>query len=106
MAASDKKGGIVVVMSEDAIPTQYGACSRTGLLGAAWTGRGVRAMGVLCLVAGLALGGCGKALFPETEPRTQFDRYDRSRDEYAPTYIEDEFGRRQPNLTGRLSPKR
>lgn len=58
----------------------------------------------LCLASG-ALPGCQKALFPQDEPRTQFDRYDRSRDAFAPTYIEDEFGRQRPNLQGRLSPK-
>lgn len=66
-----------------------------------------RLLGVLALamLAG-TLVGCGKALFPQDEARTQFDRYDRSRDEYAPMYIEDEFGRQRPNLQGRLSPNR
>lgn len=64
-------------------------------------------LGVLALamLAGNLIG-CSKALFPQDEARTQFDRYDRSRDEYAPMYIEDEFGRQRPNLQGRLSPKR
>ena len=52
-----------------------------------------------------AFGGCQKALFPQDAPRTQFDRYDRSRDAFAPPYIEDEFGRQRPNLQGRLSPR-
>ena len=67
----------------------------------------LRLLGVLALamLAGNLIG-CGKALFPQDEARTQFDRYDRSRDEYAPMYIEDEFGRQTPNLQGRLSPKR
>lgn len=51
------------------------------------------------------LAGCQKALFPQDEQRTQFDRYDRSRDAYAPAFVEDEFGRQRPNLQGRLSPK-
>ncbi|XHC25266.1 MAG: hypothetical protein ACFHWZ_05895 [Phycisphaerales bacterium] len=67
----------------------------------------VRLGGVLALsVIACNLIGCSKALFPQDEARTQFDRYDRSRDEYAPMYIEDEFGRQRPNLQGRLSPKR
>ncbi len=106
MGTVQAEGGIVMAMSESRIQTPKPRCSRTAR--GANGGRRAAAWGLLAavVVSGLALGGCGKALFPETEPRTQFDRYDRSRDEYAPTYIEDEFGRRQPNLTGRLSPKR
>ena len=65
-------------------------------------------IGLLCAVAWLGASqfGCAKALFPRDEARTQFDRYDRSRDEYSPMFTEDEFGRRRPNLQGRLSPKR
>ncbi|MFU8829785.1 MAG: hypothetical protein ACNA8P_10185 [Phycisphaerales bacterium] len=64
----------------------------------------------LCVLVGAcsamgAFGGCQKALFPQDAPRTQFDRYDRSRDAFAPPYIEDEFGRQRPNLQGRLSPR-
>jgi len=60
---------------------------------------------VLAGGGGLLASGCQKALFPKDEPRTQFDRYDRSRDAFAPSYIEDEFGRQRPNLQGRLSPR-
>ena len=64
--------------------------------------------GLLCagLVLAGSLIGCAKPLFPQDEARTQFDRYDRSRDEYSPMFTEDEFGRRVPNLQGRLAPKR
>lgn len=68
----------------------------------------MRRAGMLLVLAGLSgigASGCQKALFPQDEPRTQFDRYDRSRDAYAPSYIEDEFGRQRPNLQGRLSPR-
>ncbi len=54
-------------------------------------------------VATLASTGCRRALFPENEPRTQYDRYDESRGDRAPMFIQDEFGAREPNLRGRLS---
>lgn len=49
--------------------------------------------------------GCQDPLFSPRETRTQFDRYDRSRDQYEEQYLEDEFGHRVPNLRGRLTPK-
>lgn len=55
---------------------------------------------------GIPLAGCGKPLMSPSESRSQFDRYDRSRNQFAPQYIEDEYGARTPNLRGRLSPKR
>lgn len=51
------------------------------------------------------LAGCAKPLLSPTDERTQYDRYDRVRNKFAQQYIEDEYGRRQPNLRGRLSPK-
>lgn len=51
------------------------------------------------------LAGCQKPLFPANKPRTQFDRFDEVRNQSAPQYVEDEFGRRRPNITGRLEPK-
>lgn len=63
--------------------------------------------------AGLALGalllsaaGCAKPLLSPRDERSQYDRYDVARGQYEPQYIEDEFGRRKPNLRGRLSQKR
>ncbi len=61
-----------------------------GLLGAAmWT-----------------LGGCSEALLSPKDERSPFDRYDAVRQQYAPQFVEDEYGRRQPNLRGRLAPKK
>lgn len=61
------------------------------------------------LPAGIALAGllaaCSKPLLSPAETRSQYDRYDRVRSEYAQQYIEDEFGRKKPNIRGRLSPK-
>ena len=50
-----------------------------------------------------AASACRPALFSDREPRTQFDRYDRSRNNYAPMSVQDEFGIERPNLQGRLS---
>lgn len=57
----------------------------------------------MVLLGGLA--GCHQPLFSERDERSQFDRYDKSRDQFAQQYVEDEFGRREPNLWGRLKPK-
>ena len=58
----------------------------------------------LLMLAGvcIASAGCAEVLFDPKKPRTQYDRYDRLRGDYAPQYIEDEFGQRHPNLRGRL----
>ncbi|MBZ0173137.1 MAG: hypothetical protein K8E66_12195 [Phycisphaerales bacterium] len=50
--------------------------------------------------------GCRQAPITENDERTQFDRYDLVRDEYAPAYLEDEYGRKRPNLRGRLIGRR
>ncbi|MFN7022636.1 MAG: hypothetical protein ACK4WH_15105 [Phycisphaerales bacterium] len=55
--------------------------------------------------AAAVLGGCSKPLLAPTEERSPFDRYDNVRGNYAPQYIEDQYGRREPNLRGRLTPK-
>ena len=54
--------------------------------------------------AGAILGvvGCAKPLFPANADRSQFDRYMRVRERSPAPYLEDEFGRRTPNLRGRL----
>ncbi|MFN0011692.1 MAG: hypothetical protein ACKVS8_08635 [Phycisphaerales bacterium] len=57
-------------------------------------------------VAGLlASGGCAKPLLSPDDERTQYARYDALRNQYAPQFVEDEFGRQRPNLRARLSPK-
>jgi hypothetical protein len=64
--------------------------------------------GVLLLAAAAfvsPLAACRQPLFSERNPRTQYDRYDRARSQFAPAYLEDEYGRKQPNLKGRLEPK-
>jgi hypothetical protein len=69
-----------------------------------------RAMALSLVVVSLgawlsAAGGCAKPLLSPDEPRTQFDRYDSVRNQYAEQYVYDEWGRRKPNLRGRLLPK-
>ena len=57
------------------------------------------------VVIGAALSGCSKPLLSPADGRSQFDRYDAVRNQYASQYREDEFGRLRPNLRARLSPK-
>lgn len=69
-----------------------------------------RSIGLLVACAGLGLFsllavGCSRPLLGPTDERSPFDRYDNVRGRYAPQYIENEYGRREPNLRGRLSPK-
>ena len=59
----------------------------------------------VALLAGSFAGGCVKPVLSPDEDRTQFDRYDGIRAQYAPQYTADEFGMRRPNLRGRLGPK-
>ncbi len=56
-------------------------------------------------LAAASLAACNQPLFSERNPRTQYDRYDRARGQFAPAYLEDEYGRKEPNLKGRLDPK-
>lgn len=52
---------------------------------------------VLCVT-----GGCQKTALRPDDVRSPYDRYERSRAERAEPYLEDEYGRRTPNLRGRL----
>ncbi len=58
----------------------------------------------LTLSAGLTAA-CSKPLFNPEDDRSQYDRYDSIRANYAQQFVEDEFGRRQPNLRSRLTPR-
>lgn len=48
------------------------------------------------------LAGCQKALFPDDQPRTQFETYDRARTGFVPLEEPDVFGKPQPALRSRL----
>ena len=58
------------------------------------------AVGVLLIAAG-----CTKPLFPESAPRTQFEKFDAMRTGAAPKDEPDVFGTPQPALRARLTPK-
>ncbi len=49
--------------------------------------------------------GCSKPLFSPKEERSPFDRFNEVRNQQVPQTVEDEFGRRRPNLRARLTPK-
>lgn len=56
-----------------------------------------------CVLAGvLASIGCRRVLFRADDDRSPYARYDRVRADDPPPYLQDEFGRRIPNLRGRL----
>lgn len=58
------------------------------------------------LVLGSAgLVSCAKPLFPENAPRTQFDNFEATRSGTPPAEEPDVFGRPQPALRARLTPK-
>ncbi len=62
-----------------------------------------RFSGLGAIVAALlASGGCSKTALRPDDVRSPYDRYERVRAERAEPYLEDEFGRRTPNLRGRL----
>jgi len=58
-------------------------------------------LALLAAPALLALG-CQKQLFPEDEPRSQYDRFDAVRDRRAPRRVENALGEMKINLKGRL----
>lgn len=68
-------------------------------------GRETIALALAALCAGALLGGCSRPLLSPKDERSPFDRYDAVRNRHAPQYIEDQYGRRQPNLRGRLEPR-
>ncbi len=59
----------------------------------------------MVVVVGFGAAGCSKPLFKPGEDRSPFDRFNAVRNQQAPQTIEDEFGRRRPNLRARLTPK-
>ncbi len=60
----------------------------------------------LLLSMGCVIGaaGCQKVLFPESEPRNQFERSDNLRDRFTPVTEPDVFGNPKPALRARLAP--
>lgn len=63
-------------------------------------------VGVACAtIAAAVAAGCNKPLFPENSARTQFETYDRLRQQSTPLEEEDEFGQKRPALRARLAPQ-
>lgn len=58
--------------------------------------------GLSLLGAAICLAGCQRAALRPDDVRSQFDRYDQSRSQRAQPFLEDEYGRRTPNLKERL----
>jgi len=59
------------------------------------------ALGVLLAT----MAGCQRPLFNDKDPRSQFDTYDRLRQQNQSLLVPDEFGNPQPALRARLSPQ-
>ncbi len=57
---------------------------------------------VTALLALSTQAACQKTLLHRDDPRSPFDRYNQTRSQHAPPFLEDEFGRRTPNLRDRL----
>lgn len=57
---------------------------------------------VLSMGAMAVLAGCQDPLFRAEEPRSQYDRFDAVREQRAPSFVMDEFGRKRPNVRSRL----
>ena len=68
--------------------------------------RSSRSSSLLVFGAGLLLGvglmGCQKTAIRPDDTRSQFDHYDQARNQRAQPFLEDEYGRRTPNLKDRL----
>lgn len=62
----------------------------------------ISATGAGCV---LVMSGCSQPMLAPTDVRSPFDRYDAVRSQHAQQYVEDKYGRRQPNLRARLAPK-
>jgi len=57
----------------------------------------------LLVLAVLSAAGCQRTLFDDKQPRSQFETFDRMRQQYAPPEEADVFGNPQPALRARLS---
>ncbi|TVQ61041.1 MAG: hypothetical protein EA379_07095 [Phycisphaerales bacterium] len=56
-------------------------------------------------LAALLAGGCSRPLFSPEDERTPFDRFDSVRNQFAQQEVTDVYGRKRPNLRGRLTPR-
>ncbi len=68
--------------------------------------RALALAGLLSIIgASILASGCGRPLLAPDDERSPFDRYDALRSQSAPQTLEDPFGRKLPNLRGRLAPR-
>lgn len=61
---------------------------------------------MVLVAASTMAGGCQKSLFPENQPRTQFEAYEIMRQRYVPLEEPDVFGTPRPAIRARLTPER
>jgi len=66
----------------------------------------VRLAALACVASAPALVACQKSLFPEQQPRTQFEAYEIMRQRYVPLEEPDVFGTPRPAIRARLTPER
>jgi len=57
---------------------------------------------MIFMTSALVISGCQKTALRPKDDRSQFDQYDQARNQRAQPFLEDEFGRRTPNLSERL----
>ncbi|MBL4591361.1 MAG: hypothetical protein JKY96_05315 [Phycisphaerales bacterium] len=62
----------------------------------------VCAVSLACLGTAVVISGCQRTALRPADSRSQFDQYDHARNQRAEPFTEDEFGKRTPNLRGRL----
>lgn len=66
----------------------------------------IAALSLMAILVLAPLGGCQKSLFPEDQPRTQFEAYEVMRQRYVPLEEPDVFGTPRPAIRARLTPER
>jgi hypothetical protein len=60
---------------------------------------------MVIITSAIPMTGCQDVLFPPNTPRTQFEAYDRMRNEAAPEKEYDALGKEKPALRARLAPR-
>lgn len=61
-----------------------------------------KAVLILAVLPLFSMSACQKTLLKKDDARSPFDRYNQTRAQHAPPFLEDEYGRRTPNLRDRL----
>lgn len=71
----------------------------------AWAMRSAMPRWIGAALLATTVAGCQRPLFNDKDPRSQFDTYDRLRQQNQSLLVPDEFGNPQPALRARLSPQ-